>query len=70
MIRTYVLVYRLRKSRGSENMRLLRLAIETQKWDLAAHVLILGTIKARQKENGEPGSKDRKKRPSGQRKKV
>ena len=25
-------------------MRLLRLAIETEKWDLAAHVLVLGAI--------------------------
>jgi len=31
-------------------MRLLRLAIETRKWDLAAHVLILGTIAARRRE--------------------
>ena len=51
-------------------MRLLRLAVETQKWELAAHVLILGTIKARQKENDEPGAKDSKKRRSGQRKKA
>jgi hypothetical protein len=28
-------------------MRLLRLAVETRKWELAAHVLILGAIKAR-----------------------
>ena len=38
-------------------MRLLRLAIETQRWELAAHVLILGTIKARQKGNGKPKKK-------------
>ena len=37
-------------------MRLLRLAIETQKWELAAHVLILGAIKARQSEHDKPGS--------------
>jgi hypothetical protein len=68
--RTYVLLYRLRKSRGSENMRLLRLAIETQKWELAAHVLILGAIKARQSENDKPGGKDKKKHPQGQGKQV
>jgi len=32
-------------------MRLLRMAIEMQKWDLAAHVVILGAITARQKDN-------------------
>ena len=46
-------------------MRLLRLAIETRKWDLAAHVLILGAIKARQNENDKPGVKDKKKHKQG-----
>lgn len=41
-------------------MKLLRLAVETQKWDLAAHVLILGAIRARQKQNDKPGSKQEK----------
>jgi hypothetical protein len=41
-------------------MRLLRLAIETQKWDLAAHVLILGAIAARQRDNDRVGSKQEK----------
>lgn len=42
-------------------MRLLRLAIETRKWELAAHVLILGAIKARQNDNDKPRVKDKKK---------
>ena len=46
-------------------MRLLRLAIETQKWELAAHALILGAITARQK-HGKPGGKKAKRRPQGQ----
>jgi hypothetical protein len=44
-------------------MRLLRLAIETQRWELAAHLLILGTIKARQTQNGKRSSKGTKKQP-------
>ncbi len=47
-------------------MRLLRLAIETQKWELAAHALILGAITARQKDYGKPGGKKGKRRPQGQ----
>jgi hypothetical protein len=42
-------------------MRLLRLAIETRKWELAAHVLILGAIKARQSDNDKPRIKNKKK---------
>ena len=38
-------------------MRLLKLAIEMQKWDLAAHVVILGAIAARLKENERDGGK-------------
>ena len=45
-------------------MRLLRLAIETQKWELAAHVLILGAIKARQSEHDKPGGKGNKSKQS------
>jgi hypothetical protein len=51
-------------------MRLLRLAIETRKWELAAHVLILGAIKARQSENDKLGGKDKKKHPQRQGKQV
>ncbi len=43
-------------------MRLLRLAIETQKWDLAAHVLILGAIAARQRENDRVNNRQEKRR--------
>jgi hypothetical protein len=50
-------------------MRLLRLAIETQKWDLAAHILILGAITARQKENVRPYGKTKSKRKPGTRSK-
>ncbi len=46
-------------------MRLLRLAIETQKWELAAHILILGAITARLKGNGKPSSKKKKGQPKG-----
>ena len=49
-------------------MRLLRLAIETQRWDLAAHTIVLAT--ARTLNNGEKGhankSKTKKRRPAGQ----
>ena len=51
-------------------MRLLRLAIETRKWELAAHVLILGTIKARQKQHDKAAGKAEKKRPRGQSKQA
>ena len=47
-------------------MRLLRMAIETQKWDLAAHVLILGAITARRKDNDRHRGKKRKTRTRGQ----
>ena len=43
-------------------MRLLRLAIETRKWDLAAHVLILGAITARRKHYDRPSGEKREKR--------
>jgi hypothetical protein len=51
-------------------MRLLRLAIETRKWDLAAHVLILGAITAGRKRDDTPRrrqSKGRPQRPAGPR---
>ncbi len=51
-------------------MKLLRLAIETRRWELAAHVLILGAIKARQIEHDKPGGKDKKRHPQGQGKQV
>jgi len=49
-------------------VKLLRLAVEMQKWDLAAHVLILGTITAaRRKQNDRSvGKKKRKDKQQGQ----
>ena len=34
-------------------MRLLRLAIETRRWDLAAHTLVLGVLRTGEKESRE-----------------
>jgi len=49
-------------------MRLLRLAVETQRWDLAAHTIVLAT--ARRLNNGEKPhankSKEKRRRPQGQ----
>ena len=49
-------------------MRLLRLAIENRRWDLAAHTIVLAT--ARRLNNGEKPhankSKEKKRRPKGQ----
>ena len=49
-------------------MRLLRLAVETRRWDLAAHTIVLAT--ARRLNNGEKldaGRREQKKRrPKGQ----
>ena len=48
-------------------MRLLRLAIENQRWDLAAHTIVLAT--ARRLNNGEKPNakrKEKKRRPAGQ----
>ncbi len=49
-------------------MRLLRLAVEKQKWDLAAHTIVLAT--ARALSNGErphvKRNKEKKRRPAGQ----
>jgi hypothetical protein len=44
-------------------MMLLRLAIETRKWDLAAHVIILGAIAARLKYDRPCGEKKRGRTP-------
>jgi hypothetical protein len=47
-------------------MRLLRLAVETQRWDLAAHTIVLAT--ARLLRNGDKPdagkSKEKKRRPT------
>ncbi len=49
-------------------MRLLRLAVENQRWDLAAHTIVLAT--AGVLKNGEKPhvnkSKQKKRRPAGQ----
>ncbi len=41
-------------------MKLLRLAVERQKWDLAAHTIVLAA--ARHLENGEKPNASRKKK--------
>jgi len=49
-------------------MRLLRLAVENQRWDLAAHTIILATATVL-KNGGKPHanrSKEKKRRPKGQ----
>jgi len=49
-------------------MRLLRLAVENRRWDLAAHTIVFAT--ARCLNNGEKlhakNSKEKKRRPKGQ----
>ena len=49
-------------------MRLLRLAVERQRWDLAAHTIVLAT--ARRLDKGDKPdankSKEKKRRPAGQ----
>ena len=49
-------------------MRLLRLAIENRRWDLAAHTIVFATV--RRLNNGEKPnasrSKEKKRRPKGQ----
>ena len=54
--------------KGWEAMRLLRLAIENRRWDLAAHTIVLATAKALS--NGDKPDdgkrKEKKRRPKGQ----
>ncbi|HUV56986.1 MAG TPA: hypothetical protein VMV84_07115 [Dehalococcoidales bacterium] len=49
-------------------MRLLRLAIENQRWDLAAHTIVLATARQLSKGDKPYASNSRKKkgRPKGQ----
>lgn len=49
-------------------MKVLKLAIETQRWDLAAHALIFATLHV--KKNGENNAKKEKRRPQGQPKRL
>ncbi len=34
-----------------EAMKLLKAAIENQRWDVAAHALVIGMVKAKRREN-------------------
>ncbi len=55
--------YKVYATKG-EDMRLLRLAIETQNWDLAAHTIVLAT--ATVLKNGErPHAKTEKEKEKG-----
>ncbi len=49
-------------------MRLLRLAVENQRWDLAAHTIILATARLLNKGDKPHAnkSKEKKRRPKGQ----
>jgi hypothetical protein len=49
-------------------MRLLRLAVESQRWDLAAHTIVLATARLLSKGDKENagGSNKKKRRPKGQ----
>ncbi len=51
-----------------KDMRLLRLAVEKQRWDLAAHTIVLATARALR--NGDKAhaskSREKKRRPKGQ----
>ena len=49
-------------------MRLLRLAIESQRWDLAAHTIVFATARVLKKGDKPHASKSRekKRRPKGQ----
>ena len=49
-------------------MRLLRIAVEKQRWDLAAHTIVLATARLLNTgdESHASGSKEKKRRPKGQ----
>ncbi len=48
-------------------MRLLRLAIETQRWDLAAHTIVFATAQVlKQGERPHVKKKENQRRPKGQ----
>jgi hypothetical protein len=55
-------------SRKGQDMRLLRLAVESQRWDLAAHTIVLATARLLSKGDKENagGSNKKKRRPKGQ----
>jgi hypothetical protein len=60
--RTYVLIFT--KERG-RIMRLLRLAVETKRWDLAAHTIVLASAKVLKNGDRPDGGKGKaqKRRP-------
>ena len=62
------LFFQLCKVCRREVMRLLRLAIEKQRWDLAAHTIVLATARALNGGDKPHASKSRekKRRPKGQ----
>ena len=43
-------------------MRLLRLAVEKQRWDLAAHTIVLATVRTLNKGDGPDAGKKQKNR--------
>ncbi len=47
-------------------MRLLRLAVENQRWDLAAHTIILATAKILKRGDRPDASKNKQKSPKRQ----
>ena len=71
--RTYVLLFMRKQFEGEQagivftvmlrrgDMRLLRLAVENRRWDLAAHTIVLAT--ARHLSNGEKPNAKRSKAP-------
>jgi hypothetical protein len=62
--RTYVLIFT--KERGG-TMRLLRLAVELKRWDLAAHTIVLASAKVLKNGDRPDGGKGKtkKRRPKG-----
>jgi hypothetical protein len=53
--------------KGENDMRLLRLAVESQRWDLAAHTIILATAQVLQQGERPYGkTKEKKRRPTRQ----
>jgi len=53
--------------RGEKDMRLLRLAVKNQNWDLAAHTIVLATAQVLQKgERPDAKTKEKKRRPARQ----
>lgn len=51
-----------RAMREKKKIKLLPTAIADQRWDIAAHVLVIGLVKAQQKENGKKRATRKSKR--------